>query len=34
MNIEQRILNVEIFSFTSTFKIPCSLFDIQGGYCV
>jgi len=27
MNIEQGILNVDLF-FTSTFKIPCSIFDI------
>jgi len=30
MNIEQGILNVEIvFTFTSTFNIPCSIFDIS-----
>jgi hypothetical protein len=28
MNIEQGILNIEVV-FTSSFNIPCSLFDIQ-----
>jgi len=29
MNFEQGILNVEVKENTSTFKIPCSIFDIQ-----
>jgi len=34
MNIEQEILNVEIvLTFTSTFKIPCSIFDIPSSVC-
>ncbi len=27
-NAEQGMSNVEVFGFTSTFDIPCSIFDI------